>query len=164
MSNIRVKISTAEKALADGRLYSVTHTYTGVGIGANVDFLFTTHATNIATLIGIIVEGTGDGTITLYENGTDTGGTGITPLDLNRVTANTADTTVAHTQSNPATGTLIGTLGFIAGTKNSAIPFQFEGQAALVMAAAEDYGIRINNGSGNAGITYTIRAVFTETT
>jgi len=161
MTNLRLKVSTLEVALAAGELFSATHFEAAVADAGELDIRVTTPASPTVTLVGVIIEGIGDGDIELFENGTISVGNAITPVDLNRITANTAATVFAEGPTVSAAGTSIFKGKLIGGIKNSALPAEFVGQAALVLKVSEDYLIRITNESGAAS-DYSIRMVFRE--
>jgi len=161
MSNLRLKISTIELALTNGELFSAAHFAAAVVDTGEVDIRITTPASPEVALVSIIVQGTGDGDIELFENGTISVGAGITPLDLNRITDNAAATVIASGPTVSAVGTSLGKTVLIGGTKNNAVPAEFESQAALILKPSEDYLLRVTNESG-ANSDYSIKLVFKE--
>jgi len=160
-SRIRLHTSTLEEALADGELFSATHFEADLADTAELDIRITTAASPTVTLVAVIIEGIGDGDIELFENGTISVGTGITPLDLNRQTANVSVTVFADGPTVTSAGTSIFKGAMVGGTKNDGIPAAFVGQAALVLKLSEDYLLRITNESGTAS-NYSVRFVFKE--
>jgi len=161
MTNLRLKISTIELALTDGELFSASHFEIALVNGGELDIRITTPASPEVALVSAIVEGTGDGDIELFENGTISVGNAITPLDLNRVTDNAATTVIAEGPTVSAPGTSIFKGKMLGGQKNSAVPSDFTAQAALILKASEDYLLRVTNESG-ANSDYSVRIIFKE--
>lgn len=160
-SRLRLSITTLELALSNGELFSMSDFQLAITDGSELDYRITTPASPTVSLVGVIIEGIGDGDIELFENGTISVGTSKTIFDLNRITANTATTVIAEGPTVSAAGTSLFKTLLIGGSKNQAIPVVFNNQAALVLKPSEDYLLRITNESGVAS-DYSIRIVFKE--
>ncbi len=139
----------------DGKAFFGSHEFTGVATAADVEALLQIGATQCFAVIDIVADGVFSGS--LFEGPTNSAtGTAVTLNDLNRATANSALSSLFHTPTITADGTLLeaeqvfaaGTLEFSADRSQSML---------WLLNSNTDYLIRGTNESGaNEDILITV--------
>ena len=134
-----------------GTLYEIGYVNETVADNGDIELLVTTAVGQSAHMRFIAAAG-GDARIALFENPTVSNvGTGLTEINRNRLSSNTAETAVTHTPTTSADGTqlmdhlLPGGSGFFGGGGGSETSFE-----EFILKPNEQYLFRITNIAGTA--------------
>lgn len=135
----------------EGNSFVVGHTYpfsAKLADGANfqIAIAFGSGVEPKLNIEGICV---GDAMGYLYENATVSGGTSLTPVNVNRTSTNTSNSAVLLNPTVSSTGTLLGQYLLVGGTKKKATGGDIS-SAAFVLKPLTTYLLRMTNVSGSA--------------
>ena len=135
----------------DGLLFSANHLFSAVANNGNADFQITVGATMCHEILSFAVDGQSQ--LAIYEAPTSTVGTPITPVNLNRNSANVPASSVVFTPTVTVVGTLLaqheipgGTTG---GSSSRSGSLAREG-SEWVLKPNTKYLFRVTNLSGSA--------------
>lgn len=138
----------------EGRMFSAGFMWDSaakIANGAFADIAFTTPAVAAPhTVIDVMVGG--DCEVYVYEDATISGGTAITPINRNRRSTNTSNTTVVHTPTITAVGNLIGREFAPGGVGHKAGGGMGSFAGEFVTQYSKTYLVRVKNVSGSAQI------------
>lgn len=147
-------IDTIHSHIHAGQLFIAGHTFAAVASAASVDLVIEAPASPKQIHFAFDASASAGGRVSLYKDPTYTGGTPITPLNMNGNSVNTADAVVRHTPSVSAAGTLLplggvvpgGSGGNAAGGSNSDLARGIE----IIASYSSKYLLRFTNDSSQA--------------
>lgn len=143
-------ITNDQKSIVSADFYTaLIENTTVVDDGTLIISVETTATETLGFRVGI--KSIGDSTIELFEGGTVTGGSTITPLNINRLTGQSK--TLASTVTKDPTISIAGTSllfsTLFGGTKQSAFAVSSSGEQGLILAPSETYYLVFTNISGS---------------
>jgi len=137
--------------LMEGNSYTLGHAYpfsAGLADSANFDIAIAFGA-GVEPKLNIEGLCVGNAIGYLYEGATATGGTALTPVNLNRTSTSTSNSAAILNPSVSNTGTLLGTYILIGGVKKKATGGDIS-SASFILKPLTTYLLRMTNVSGQA--------------
>jgi len=148
-ANALVTQNMVHKQIHNGIAFEADYVSESVADDETIEMLISTDASQSVHIRFQAGVG-GDARIQIFENPTVTdNGTAITPVNRNRTSANTAVTSVYHTPTTSADGTILAdhlAPGGGTGKSTGAIATSFE---EYILKSSEDYLFRVTNISGS---------------
>lgn len=143
-------IDVVHHEVHEGEMSHAAYTNASVANGANVDFQLTTGLKEAHTTWEVFAGG--QVTVSLYEAPTTSGGTAVTAYNMKRESTNTPLSTVVHTPTVTATGSVALVNGRIlpGGTSpQTRVGGGIRSGAEWILKPSTKYMMRVNNTSGS---------------
>ena len=142
-----VTVTYLHHLLHGGLLFNVTN---GVELDDTEVYEYLIQTNSVPVHFLFSVEGSGEANLTIYEGTTFSGaGTAVTPINVNRTSALTMDSTITHTPTLTTDEALIAMHHFGAGKK---IGGGATSSSEFILASDEDYLFRITSEADNNDI------------